>query len=263
MIPFVFVFAFLMDENLSETAGTAVMVIFISLGILLSIGSTLLYVVSSSAVSLGVVRLERGEGSMTFMDLLKDSFVYFWRELGVMLLIQLSIGLIFTLFFGCVFLSIAATMGMASICWQPILILITPLMFLFLGFMEAAQTSVIAEDLGPVDAIKRAFAVVREHVWKYVIISLIIYFANMVLSSTVMFPAMIPLFLFPFLMETNGEMNSLFPMVMALFVCIFFPLMTIFSVLTQTLLKTSLGLTYLRLAQPAENQVIHLEENPK
>lgn len=260
IFPFIFAFIFLLEENPSSKINTVFVIAFFVLISLLILVSMILQIYAASAVTLGIVRVDRGEGSLRFMDLLNDSREYFWRQLGVFLIIQLSIGLVFSIFFAFFFAATLVTMGMASICLQPIMILLTPLMYLVIGILEAAHTAVITENLGSWDAIKRGLAVVREHVWKYVILTIIIYFGVIMLTSVFMFPMMIPMMALPIFAESGSEMTSSVVIgIMALFTCIFFPIMAILSGISQALLKTALDLTYLRLTQKAENQVIFSE----
>ena len=260
IFPFIFAFIFLLEENPSSKINTVFVIAFFVLVSLLILVSMILQTYAASAVTLGIVRVDRGEGSLRFMDLLNDSREYFWWQLGVFLIVQLSIGLVFSIFFAFFFAATLVTMGMASFCFQPIMILLTPLMYLVIGILEAAHTAVITENLGSWDAIKRGFAVVREHVWKYVILTIIIYFGVMILTSIFMFPMMIPFMALPIMAESGSEMTSSVVIgIIALFTCIFFPVMAIISGISQTLLKTALDLTYLRLTQKAENQVIFSE----
>ncbi len=255
VLPFMFVFLFFVDGNISDSASLVLGGAWTLFIILLSIAGMVLHVIASSSVALGIVRLERGEGSLGFVDLLRDGFAYFWRELGVTLIVQLTFGLVFTAIFACMFVSTMVTIGMAAICWQPVILLMTPLMYLVMGVLESAYMAVIADDLGPVDAVKCALQIVREHIWKYIAISLIVYFGGMIVSSVILFPLFIPLFFLPFLLESGGKMDSqLFMAIAILFSCIFTPVMTLFSVVLQTLIKTTLGITYLRLTRPAEGR---------
>ena len=215
---------------------------------------------SSSAATLGIIRADRGEGSTKFIDLVRDGLPYFWRILGVMLVISLTIGLAFTIFFILAFVLIIVTIGMASICLQPIMLLLTPLMFLMVGVMDAAQIAVIVEGMNVMDAVKHAFQVVRAHVWKYVIITLIVYLGGSILTSFIIVPLMLPIFLVPFLIAMGQEMSmqSVALISVLLFFCIFFPVMMLVSSVIGVFMKTSLDLTYLRLTTPAEkieNQV--------
>lgn len=261
MFPFMFAFIFFMEENPSEMNNIFLVGFFIVF-ILLMFVSTVLQVFALSAVTLGIVRVDRGEGSLRFMDLLNDSREYFWRQLGVFLIIQLSIGLIFAIFFAFLFAATLVTMGMASICLQPIMILLTPFMFLVIGVLEAAHTAVITENLNSWDAVKRGIAIVREHIWKYIILTIIVYFGVTILTSIIMLPMMMPFMGFAIFAESGSEMSN-FPVlgIMAAFLCIFFPIMAFVSAISQTLLKTALTLTYLRLTHKAENQVIFSETN--
>jgi hypothetical protein len=133
-------------------------------------------------------------------------------------------------------------------------------MFLVIGVLEAAHTSVVTENLSAWDAVKRGFEIVREHFWKYVILTAIIYFGITLISSFLMFPMFIPMMVFPIFAESGSEMNNL-PLfgILGLFLCIFFPVMAFISAISQTILKTCLDLTYLRLTHKGENQVIFSE----
>jgi hypothetical protein len=212
-----------------------------------------------TSLTLGILRVERGEGSTAFMDLVRDGFQYFGRALGVMLIVQLTIGLVFTVFFLCVAALIAVTMGVAAICLQPVMILLTPLSFLVSAVMNAALVAVMDEDLGAWDAVKRALQVVREHVWKFLILTLIVYFGASMLSSIVIVPAMMPAMLAPVAMEMGEQA---FWLIMMLFVCLFFPLMSFFSGVIGTFTTAAVDIAYLRLAKPAGENIVFGENAP-
>lgn len=218
----------------------------------LAIGSA-----SISAATLGIVRAERGEGSAKFTDLVRGSMPYFWRILGVTLVVSLTIGSFFSAFFMLAFVLILVTIGMAAICLQPLLILLTPLMLLMLGVLEAAQTAVIAEDMGVMAALQQALRVMRAHVWKYVVITLIVYFGSSLLSGFITIPLILPIFFVPFLLGSGHEISMQgVALISVLFSCVFFPLMILIYGISSAFMKTALDLTYLRLTQKTEKQVI-------
>ncbi len=258
MFPVMFLFLFFFEENQTSEVNALVTLGFFFFTFIIVIVSTILQVFALSAVTLGIVRVDKGEGSLKFIDLLQDSREYFWRQLGVFMIIQFSVGLIFAAFFAFVFAAMIVTMGLASLCLQPIIILLMPLIFLVIGVLEAAYTAVVAENLSAWDAVRRGFEIVRDHIWKYIIITFIVYFGVTLVSSVLTFPMFIPIMGFPIFAESGSEMLL---GVMALFICIFFPVMILISVISQTLLKVSLDLTYLHLTQKAENQVIFNETN--
>ncbi|MBL8063789.1 MAG: hypothetical protein JNK32_12250 [Anaerolineales bacterium] len=267
MIVGIFIFAalvapvFFLDGSNDEMTALvfAVWVIVMILGIVVSL---LVGTAGSASLLLGIRRAERGEGSTAFLDLLRDGLAYFWRTLGVILIVQLTLGLVFTIFFLFVGLLSFVTMGLATICLQPVMILLTPLSFLVIAVMDGALMAVIDENLGAWDAVKRALQVVREHVWKFIILTIIVYFGSTILSSIFVAPAMIPVMAVPIFMETeiSGQMVIL---ALILFSCIFFPLMTLFSGVIGTLMNSVLGLTYLRLVRPAVEEGIFASEEPK
>lgn len=227
------------------------------LGIL---ASWLLSTAGMASLTLGVLRTERAEGSTSFMDLVRDGFQYFGRVLGVTLIIQLSIGAVFTVFFLCVVALTAVTMGIAAICLQPIMILLTPLSFLVSAMMTGAIVSVMDEGLGAWEAVKRAFHIVREHVWKFIILTMIVYFGSSMIASVLMVPAMLPAMAAPVTMELGEEF---FMGTILLFMCMFFPLMAIFSGIVGTFMTSAVGISYMRLSRPAETEVIFAADQPK
>jgi len=254
-IPFFIAPLFLLGENSSQTAETVSLIVLLSLILVFILFSILFNTICMTSATLGVIRADRGRGSLSFLSLLQDGAPYFSRVLGVILIVGLSVGLLFSLFFAFVMVATLVTMGMAAICLQPIMILLTPLMFLIVGVMEGAQTAVISKDLGAWEAVKDAFLVVRAHVWKYVILTLIIYFGSTILSSFIMVPLMVPLFAIPFLMDPNAGLEAdMMVGVMVVFSLIFFQVMLAIQGLVGTFMKVTLDIIYLGLAfQPASD----------
>ena len=210
-----------------------------------------------TSLTLGILRAERGEGSTSFMDLVRDGFGYFPRAFGVMLIVQLTVGAVFTVFFLCIMALTVVTMGIASICLQPVMLLLTPLSFLVAAVMNGGIVSVIEEDLDALDAVKHALQVVREHVWKFVIITLIVYFGASFISGIFFVPAMIPAMFAPVAMEMSEQM---FWVAMGSFVCLFFPAMSIFSGIFGAFTTSAIDLAYLQLSHPVEKEIITAED---
>ena len=227
--------------------------------------SLLVTTAGSTSLMLGILRVERGEGSTAFMDLVQDGFQYFGRVLGAVLIIQFSIGAVFAVFFLCVAALTAVTMGIASICLQPIMMLLTPLSFLVIAVMDGAMVAVIEEDLGSWDAIKRSLNVVREHVWKFILVTLIAYFGSTLVSSIFIFPATLPAAAAPILMESGEDISGQAVIaMMILFACICFPFMSLVTGITGTFMNSVIGISYLRLSRPAVSDIVLFgeEENP-
>ncbi|CAG0952363.1 hypothetical protein ANAEL_00137 [Anaerolineales bacterium] len=244
------------EADLPGIAYAVLGIVFLLLFVLTTAVNYMVSSLCSSAATLGIIRAERGEGSTKLMDLLRDGRPYFWRILGVTLAVNLTLLLAYGIFTLLGLVLILVTFGMASICMQPIMLLLTPLMFLVIGITEAAEVAVITRDMSVMDAIKYACQVVRAHVWKYIGITLIVYFGTSILSSIVVVPLMMPAFALPLLLELGGEVSLLgMALISALFFCVFIPVMILVSSVMGVFMKTALDLTSLRLTQNAENQV--------
>ncbi|HNE04369.1 MAG TPA: hypothetical protein PLT08_07610 [Anaerolineales bacterium] len=250
-----------LTEN--EESMTLIMVLWAGIVIFGFFASFIIGAVSMNAVTLGILRAERGEGSTALMDVVRDSFQYFKNAFGAVLIVQLSVGAVFTVFFLCMTALTLVTMGIASICLQPIMLLLTPLSFLVGAVLYGALVAVIDEGLGALDAVKRAVQVVRDHVWKFVVISLIAYFGSMIVSSIFTFPFMIPAMFGPALIESGVDITgNTFALIFIPFLCIFGVLMAFVSGVTGTFIAASMEISYLQLSRPVP-EVIFAADAPK
>jgi len=229
--------------------------------IVVSIISYALYGISSSSIILGVIRADEGAERFTFNELLNDSRPYWWRMLGVMLLIGLGISLVFLVIFGCFAALGAVTMGIGFICLQPLFLLMYPLMLILYGFIEESQVAVVVENLGVVDAVKRGWELVRANFWRIVLISLIIYLGLGLVSSIVMIPFIAPMFAFPFFMDSGQFEPTPRTMVLVMggFSCILFPIMGFIQAIVLTFMKSTYTIVYLRLTKQQGNVPVVLE----
>lgn len=262
MLPFGLAPAYFLYAEPQNSPDLVFVIAMLAIAVLFFVVSSVGYVVVTSAFSVGMVRLERGKDLPHFAELIKSGFEYFWRQLGVFLIVQLSMGLIFTLAFAFLFFATVVTMGIASFCLQPIFIIITPLSFLVLAILENAHLAVVYKNLSALDALKHSLAIVRDHFWRYFILIVIIYFIVMILSSILTFPLILPAFFMPFLFETNPDLSTAVQLILGGFMCIFILAMSVLSGLSQAFIKTSLSLAYFRLSTPTDEQVISLPENP-
>jgi len=225
--------------------------------------SYVLYGVSSSAVVLGVMRADGDVEHFTFRGLLNDSKPYWWRVLGVMLLIGFGVSLFFLVIFGCMSIFGAVTIGLGYICMLPLMLLMYPVMLALYGIIEESQVAVIVDELGVTDAIRRGWELVRANFWRIVLISLVVYLGIGFLSTIVMLPLMSPFFFIPFLMD-SGQFDPS-PRTIMLFMggfsLLFFPIMALIQGIGITLLKSTYTLVYLRLTRSQENTPVVLEEN--
>ncbi len=208
-----------------------------------------------SALTLGIVRVERGEEGTSFKQLLQDGRKYFPRMLGVMLLTQFGFGLVFFALFACMALFGMVTAGIGFICIQPLFIVLYPVMMMVYAFMEQAQAAVVADELGVKDALTKGWELLKANFWRLVLVSLVIYLGASFVSSLVVVPFMFPLFFLPFFLESNNFDPTLFGIATTGYMLFLFPLMALVQGMTITFMKSTYTIVYLRLTGSPQTPV--------
>jgi len=223
--------------------------LFIGFSLFISALSVVMYGISSSAVTLGVLQVDGGTERLEVGKLFEDSKPYWWRVLGVLLLIGIGISFIFMVIFGCMTMVGAVTVGLGFICMMPLFLVIYPIMMVLYGFIEISQAAVVVDDIGVTDAIRRGWELVKVNFWRILLISFIVYMGISILSSIIVLPFMTPFFFFPFLMEGGQfEPNTRTMMLfMGGFSLILFPVMAVIQGITITFLKSTYMIVYLSL----------------
>lgn len=260
-IPFYFLPLFFLDDNGSGVPvffeNPLFIVFFFIFHVLFILITIALATYGYSALTLGIVRLERGGEGISFRQLLLDAKTYFPRMLGVVFLTTFVIGAIFSVIFGCLTLFGFVTAGIGFICVQPIFILMYPVMFIVQAFMEQAQAAVVVDEMGVMDSLTKGWELLRANFWRLAVLSLVVYFAMSVLSSIIVVPFIIPFFFFPFFIESNNFDPTTFGMVMIGFMLVLLPLMAFVQGVAITFMKSTYILAYLRLTQtPAAPLVV-------
>jgi hypothetical protein len=151
--------------------------------------------------------------------------------------------------FACMASVSVATMGLGAICIQPVFLLMIPLMLLALAFLEQSEAAVIADRMNVMDAARRAIELVKSHVWKYLLVTFVIYFVLNMLVSMLMLPVMLPMSLLA-INDAQGVMD--FDNMMkfqVVFAVIMLPLMTLLQSFLLTYMKSAMVVMYLRLTR--------------
>jgi hypothetical protein len=216
------------------------------------VASIFLQIASRSSVTLGIYRAEAVRQPFAFMDLLKDGLQYFWRIMGMVLLIGAGIIAAFIAFFLVLGALSFVTMGLAALCMQPLFFLLIPFMWLVMAFMEQSESAIIADGMSVMGSIQQAYALIKANIWKYVLLTIILYVGVGLLTSLVMVPLMIPMFIF---MTRNFDASMDFNHMLrlqAVFGMVVLPIMIVIQSLSLTYIKSVMVLVYLRLTRPAQ-----------
>jgi hypothetical protein len=233
--------------------------------LLISILSIPVTVLAMLVPSLAAVRLEQGSEQVRFGELLKAALPYFWRTLGIFLLVWVGAFTLMMVLMGCVALFVVLTLGFGMLCMIPLFLLYIPLAILVYAMVEQAMAAVVVDNLGFGAAIQRAWELVRKNFLAMAIMSVLIYLAYMVIGMIISVPMMIPFFGMFFHLSTQGAPDfAAFDKIfrnMMLWMLVFSPLYAVLQGFLLAFMQALWMLTYMRVAKPADNQPIVIEAN--
>lgn len=229
----------------------AFIAVFVLGTIIISLLSFVLYIAGFSALTLGIYRAANGEAALPLRELLREAMKYLGRIIGLMLIFTVAFSAVFTTILFILMLFGLVTMGMGFICMQPLMLLLTPVIWTAQALIEQAQAAVVADDLGVRDALYKSWTLIKSNFWRILLISLIIYFGISTLTSLIIVPVMFPFFFVPFLFGSSGFENTmvLVGLVIAAFGAIFLSGMALVQGITITFMKSTYLLVYLRLTR--------------
>lgn len=230
--------------------------------ILLSILSIPVYAFGVAIPSVATVRVEQGAEKISFGEALRGVLPYFWRVLGIFLLITLGIFVVMAVLMGCIGALAVVTLGFGMLCMIPVFLLFIPVGILLYAFMEQAIAAVVVDNLGVTSALQRAWELVKQNLLVMALMSLIIYLGSWVVSMIISLPVMIPLFGFmgnmmssigtePDIQELQRLTQSMLWWMLA-----FSPLYAVFQGVLLTFMQSAWTLTYLRLTRSPHSQTV-------
>jgi hypothetical protein len=224
--------------------------------ILLSIASIPVFVVGMSVPSLGTLQVEEGSEKLNFGELIKGVLPYFWRILGIFLLVWVGVILVVMAFLACIVIFSIFTLGIGALCAVPLIILFIPLAILVYAMMEQGVSAVLVDNLRFSDALQRAWELVRKNLGVIALMSIIIYLGSIVVSMIISLPMMIPMFEFILNMGAEPDMQSFERLSrnMILWTLAFSPIYAVFQGIILTFMQSAWTLTYLRLTRSPKLQ---------
>jgi hypothetical protein len=230
--------------------------LFITTNSLLAVLSLVFYVVSSASTCMAVRRVESGFEHQTFRDLFQDGLRYFWPVLGVTLLVGVTASVVFLLLFGCVLLAGMATRGLGLICLLPLFFFFYPALLLAYCLTEQSQAAVVVGKIGVLGAIVRGWSLVRAHIWKFLLVSLLFSIPFLLLGTIAGLPLAFPFGLLPLFGQTarSGLDIQRFGWQLIGVSLLVLPVLVLVQGIAMTFIKSTFMLLYLRLTHPTVSQ---------
>jgi hypothetical protein len=231
--------------------------------LLLTLLSIPLYVVGMSVPSLGTFQVEKGKEKVNFGELIRAVLPYFWRVLGMLVVVWGGMFAIVLILFACIAILSLITFGIGALCAVPLIILFIPLGILVYALMEQGVSAVLVDNLGFSSALQRAWELVKKNLGVMALLSMIIYLGATAISMVISVPIMIPMFGFLFNMGAEPDMEAIDQLFrnMSVWVLVFSPLYAILQGILLTYMQSVWTLTYMRLTRPQGSAPVVLEAN--
>jgi hypothetical protein len=219
--------------------------------ILLAILSIPLFVIGMSVPSLGTFQLEQGSENVNFGQLIRGVLPYFWRILGIVLLVLGGILLTMMILTAFVIFFSAITLGIGLLCVVPLLILLIVVAILGYALMEQAVSAVLMDNLGVSSAVKRAWDLVEKNPGVMTLMSIINYIGAIVLVMMISISIIIPMFGFESNPGSEPDVQAFESLSrnMILWTLAFLPFYAVFQGILVTFLQSVWTLIYLRLTR--------------
>ncbi|MBI5933198.1 MAG: hypothetical protein HY867_05785 [Chloroflexi bacterium] len=217
-----------------------------------------------AALTVGALKAERGAEKLSFREIISDGRVFYARLLGLMLLYSVTVMLVSAAFSIIQILGTVLTMGLATICMTPLMILMYPFLFAAMAWMELAESAIVADDFGVLDACRRGWDVLRVNKMNIFVIALIVYVGIGMVSSLFIFPFMLPMFFAPVLLMDSGEISNGLLWGAGIWMALLFPVMIFVQGIGMVFMKATWLIAYLRMnSKPAEEILVVATEEIK
>jgi hypothetical protein len=241
-------------ESLSQTE----IFLFIAVGIIISLVLVAFFIVLGTIGRIGLVKgaLEgdRGAVSLSFGELMQGVRPYFWRVIGLgllLMLVFLAIGVVFAVFVGVV---TVATFGLGFLCLIPVFCLLAPLGW-FIGLViQQAYVALIVENLSVTNALQRAWEVTRQNIGPVILMGLILNIGILIIGGGLIalpFTAIALPALGGLAIGTEQALQGGL-LIAGLCFVLYLPVMILLGGVIRTYYESAWTLTYLRLTRPRQ-----------
>lgn len=205
-------------------------------------------VLAQTSLTLGVLNAEQNDERFSARELLKRSLPFFWRVLGVMVLFAIGMTLIIFIIQAVILLFTMVTLGFGAICIAPLSLLMYPALYAAIVWMEQAMNGIIVDNMTLLDGVRQGWNLVRNNFLPVALLAVIVYFGIGIVTSVVIVPLMILIFIAPFGF-IEQEVNWIIVSISIVGAVAFIPLFAILSGWSMIFTKSTWVLTYLRLTR--------------
>lgn len=230
--------------------------VWLSLAILAtSVVSFLLQVFGRSATTFALIRFEQSRNRLTLREIFQGGREFFRPMLGAMLLASLGTLLFLAASSAGLALIGFVTFGLGTVLGQ---LLFWPATLLAYAVIEQSHTAVVADALRPVDAVRRAWELVKENVGIFAPVTFLLYIVTAIFASLATLPVTAPLLVLVIGTFSSEVVDpSLFWIALFCFV-VFIPLYFLIRATLTSYVRAVHVIIYLRLTRSPIGQPLSL-----
>jgi hypothetical protein len=217
--------------------------------ILLTVLSIPLFVIGISIPSLGTFQLEQGRENVNFGHLIRGVLPYFWRILGIVLLVWVGMFLATLLLVVFLFFFSTLTLGIGLLCVVPLFILLIFGAILAYALMEQAASAVLVDNLRMSNALQRAWELVMNNPGMMTLMSIINYLGAIIAVLIITILTTIPMFGSNLGSEPDVQSFERLSRNLILWMLAILPFYAVFQGVLVTFLQSVWTLIYLRLTR--------------
>jgi len=223
--------------------------------------------IGNTGLVIGTLKAEEGTESLRFGDLFKSSLPFFWRVLGLNILIGLvilAIGLLSL--FPLIILTIG-TFGIGLICLLPLICILIPIGYLAQIYIIQVNNALILEDLGIFDSLSRGWIFFKENIGNMIVMGLILFIGAGLIGLLIALPIffiIVPAII-GFVVGSSTEISQFFTgtlLVSGLCLVTYLPILILLQGILKAYTRTAWALTYLRLTPNLLETNQHIDSKP-
>ena len=260
-----------LEDNLIQFLAIIVAVICV-----IWIVSIFLSTIGKISLIRGASQAEGGAERLIFGQLFSESMPYFWRMLGLSLILLLPVFLIAMAVAITLVMGIAASgngdTSFALLGILPLMLgcfcLLVPVMFVLGMIFRQAERAIVLEDVGVMPALSRGWDIFRANLGTIILMAIILAVIGFVVGIVVAIPIFI--IVFPTMMAfIVGRAENTTPLIfMGICICLYLPVAILAQGIATAFTESAWTLTYMRLARgnqpkPDDNQPIEPEDSNK
>ena len=216
----------------------------------------------------GTVQAEADDAErLTFMELFNSGKPFFWRILGLNVLVGLAVFILVLLLVLPMVGLTALTFGFGLFCLIPLICLLIPVSWGITIILEQANIAIVLEDLDIFSGIRRGWEVFKENLGNILVMALILGIGGAIVGFIFALPLFFLIIPAAFGAILGGVTDSALPLgggmlVAGLFFVGYLPILVILGGILRAYIQSAWTLTYMQFTQasPPADEVEELDE---